>query len=172
MLVPLGSRPPPSDVVDLLLECHERIRRFTSLCVRLAQPEPVPEEEVRKAGHFAARYFSEALPLHTSDEDALVMPRLKGFSDDIDAALQLMSQDHLEHVPVLEATVALCRELEANPGRRLELAPDLGAVTGELADNFDRHLTMEENIIFPAIRSFLPQSVLVGLMADVRAKRR
>ncbi len=172
MLVQLGSHPPPSDVVDLLMECHGRIRRFCGLALRLSGDAPMSSEEVQQAAHYTGLYFSEALALHASDENMVLLPRLKGVSDDIDAALTLMSQDHLEQVPMVEGLVFLCRRLEQEPGLRADLRGDLFPVATDLGDHFERHLSLEEDTIFPAARVFLSTEQLVEMMGEVRARRR
>ena len=48
----------PSDVVDLLLECHERIRYFIALAVRLAKAENSSLDEIREAAARVIRYFA------------------------------------------------------------------------------------------------------------------
>jgi hemerythrin-like domain-containing protein len=82
-----------------------------------------------------------------------------------------MSQDHLEHVPLVESLVSLARRLEAQPGARRDVKDDLFAVANELSDHFGRHLELEETSIFPAARAFLSNDVLAEMMAEVRARR-
>src|ERR1051326_5002660 len=90
MLVKIGPLDEPSDIVDLLKECHERIRTFINLAGRLAKAEEISDTDVRDGAGRVARYFSEALPLHVADEEQSILPRLQGKSAELDAALSEM----------------------------------------------------------------------------------
>ena len=48
MLTVLGKTPAAGDAVDLLLECHDRIRSFLALARRVADPKPI-ESLIRHA---------------------------------------------------------------------------------------------------------------------------
>src|SRR6185503_861481 len=94
MLVSLGSpRGDERDVVDALLACHERIRRFSAMAVRIADAGGATELEIRDAAAAVRRYFAEALPLHVADEDEDLAPLLAGRDPAIDAALATMSAE-------------------------------------------------------------------------------
>jgi len=63
MLTPIrigGERREPQDVVDHLLACHERIRRFGALALRLPAAGGTPAGELAEAASSVARYFTEA----------------------------------------------------------------------------------------------------------------
>ena len=53
MAVQIGVRPGSAGAVDLLLECHARIRHFISVARRLAAARGLPEAEVRAANRLA-----------------------------------------------------------------------------------------------------------------------
>ena len=171
MLTRLGSRPPPEDVVDLLLECHVRIRTFTELALRLASAERPPPGEVVEAARSVRRYFQEALPLHALDEEESVLPRLAGHDPDLDRALADMRREHAEHGEVLERVVGLCAELEADPARHPERAGELARTAEALRLHFDRHLAPEEATIFPAIRRLVPEEERRKILEELRARR-
>src|SRR5262245_25640445 len=83
VLIRLGTRArKESDVVDRLLECHERIRNFCALACRLA--EGPPSEQAREAAAQLVRYFTVALPLHVADEEESIRPRLTTVAADVD----------------------------------------------------------------------------------------
>ena len=69
MLTKLGKPAAPGDAVDLLLECHQRIRAFLDLADRLGPPGPDPAQAVADAAARVHRYFTLALPLHARDEE-------------------------------------------------------------------------------------------------------
>jgi iron-sulfur cluster repair protein YtfE (RIC family) len=123
MLIQIGSSKEPSDIVDLLIECHQRIRSFIGLAARLADADGNSLEEVRNAAKRVTRYFSEALPLHVADEEENILPRLSGKDTELDATLERMHREHVEHEPHLATLVEVCRVLEDSPQRARSRAP-------------------------------------------------
>jgi iron-sulfur cluster repair protein YtfE (RIC family) len=169
MLTRIGAARPEGDVVDLLLDCHARIRSFTALAARLAAERP-PATEVREAALGIRRYFVEALPLHARDEEESLVPRLSGTDPEVDRALAAMRQQHAEHGPVLDRVVGLCDALAEAPERHDALAPELAEAAEALRVHFVGHLAPEEEIIFPAIRR-LPAAERDAIQQELRARR-
>src|SRR5512140_1897216 len=64
------------DAVDMLLACHQRIRNFTGIALRLAEVEGAGAPEIANAAEAVHRYYAIALPLHEADENESVYPRL------------------------------------------------------------------------------------------------
>lgn len=170
MLVKLGSRGSEGDVVDLMLECHERIRRFSAMAVRLAAAVDPAETEVREGAGAVRRYFAEALPLHVADEEEDLVPMLRGRDPDVDDALAAMAREHGEHGPDLARLLDLCARLEREPARLAELRDELAPVAARLTTEFAAHLEREERVLFPALRR-LPDADRVALRARIRARR-
>ena len=171
MFVNIGSAKEPSDIVDLLLECHERIRSFIALARRLAEARNASEHEIREAAARVVRYFSESLPLHVADEEESILPRLSGREPGLDAALESMHREHDEHAPHLRQLLDICRALQASPERLGETREDLGRVAALLEKDFLVHLQEEERIILPAIRSHLAAAERDAMLLELRARR-
>jgi len=171
MLVNIGPLNEPSDIVDLLKECHERIRTFIGLAVRLAKAEGIPDTEIRDAAARVTRYFSEALPLHVADEEESILPRLRGKTAELDASLSEMREEHREHDPQVESLLNLCRTLRETPGRLNELRPKLLACATRLEREFLSHLDKEENVILPAIRQLSSTEERDVMLRELRGRR-
>lgn len=160
----------PADLVDLLLECHDRIRSFVALARQAARRVDAPEDQIVEACLRVERYFSEALPLHVADEEQSVLPRIRGRSEDIDSALETMQGQHTQHEPKLRALLAASvavREAPQDPDRRASLT----AAAEQLEREFDEHLALEEAIIFPAIRRLLSSAVQAEMIKELRGRR-
>ena len=171
MIIRLGERRAGGgDVVDLLLECHGRIRRFTEVARRLGAAGADPAEQVREAAAQVRRYFREALPLHVADEDETIAPALAGRDPGVDAALAAMGAEHVEHGPALERVVELCGAVAQDPRAISELGAELAVAAAALDALFEPHLAVEERTIFPAIAA-LPAPEREALLAAVRARR-
>lgn len=173
MLVALGRKRPPSpdDLAGLLLACHERIRSFVRLAGELGAAAGAPPAGARDPAGRARRYFAEALPLHVADEEASVLPRLRGRAPELDAALERMRSEHAGHEADVARLVALCAAVEARPGRLAELGPELGRVAARLGASFEEHLEAEERVILPAIAAHLTADERAAAVAELRARR-
>jgi len=171
MLTRIGGTAAPGDAVDLLLECHERIRSFLALSRRIAEAGPAEVAAVPEAAARVRRYFTQALPLHARDEEDSILPRLRGLDSAVDEALEEMTREHAEHESPLAELVGACEELARDPGRHAALAPIVGRATAELERHFAAHLEREEKIIFPAMRRLLDRSVDERIVREIRARR-
>lgn len=169
MLVRLGERRSAPGLVEALVECHERIRRFTRFAAQLAAVRP-GEEEVRSVAAQIGRYFRESFPLHVADEEEQLVPKLSGTSDDVDRALAQMHAEHVEHAGEIAHLVALCTELERSPARLGELAGELAACADRLAAGIEPHLALEERVIFPALAR-LPAGERDAILTALRERR-
>jgi hemerythrin-like domain-containing protein len=171
MLTRFGKPAAPGDAVDLMVECHERIRSFLALARRIGEASDASDAEVREAAQRVHRYFTQALPLHAEDEERSIRPRLLGREPAVDAELSRMMQEHEEHGPPLSALLAACDALAADPGRLAELRRPLLAATGELERHFVLHLEREEKVIFPAMRRLLDKATDAIIVDEIRGRR-
>jgi iron-sulfur cluster repair protein YtfE (RIC family) len=171
LLTRIGQIPAHGDAVELLVDCHARIRHFIALAGRLAERGPADPTAVSEAAHALARYFTLALPLHARDEEDSIVPRLRGRDAALDAALEVMTREHAEHEASLGRLVAACERLARDPARIAELAPAVGREAAFLARHFEAHLANEEQVIFPALRRLLDPAADAALIAEMRARR-
>jgi iron-sulfur cluster repair protein YtfE (RIC family) len=170
MLVQLGQRTPTSDLVDLLAECHHRIRRFLALATKIATTRGAPAGEVRTIAGQVQRYFAMAFPLHLADEEEEIEPRLEGVSADIDRALAQMHAEHALHEPKITRLVELCALLERDPRLIDAIRDRLAEVAAELTSDLEAHLVLEERLIFPALAQ-LPDADRKSIVEMMRARR-
>jgi iron-sulfur cluster repair protein YtfE (RIC family) len=165
---PRGPEGPP-DLVELLLECHARIRRFIALARTVAARPDASPEDTREACERVQRYFTEALPLHVADEEESVLPRLRGQSPQVDDALALMAGQHAAHAEplqsMLQAAAALGLDRDDAQARGALLA-----TAARLEAEFEEHLALEEAALFPALRA-LPLATQAELVGELRRRR-
>ncbi|MBI5432100.1 MAG: hemerythrin domain-containing protein [Planctomycetes bacterium] len=164
-------REEPGDVVELLLECHERIRRFAGLAQKLTRAKGSPDHEVRDVASAVRRYFDEALPLHVADEEESVLPRLTTRVPELAPALERMVDEHREHQHDLASLVMLCGDIADDPRVLDEKRGELAELAQRLGDDFERHLAVEEREIFPQIDARLPLDERKRMLAELRARR-
>ncbi len=171
MLTVLGKTPAAGDAVDLLLECHDRIRSFLALARRVAQAGPAEREALPEAAARVHRYFTQALPLHARDEEDSILPRLRGRDPAVDRELEAMTREHAEHEAPLARLVQACDAVAHDPGRHAALAPDIDGAARELEAHFAAHLRREEAVIFPAMRRLLDRAEDAAIVRELRARR-
>ena len=163
------SAPRGTELVDLLAECHGRIRHFTALACEIAARTEAPSEQIVQACQDVRRYLSEALPLHVADENDSVAPRLRGLAAEVDDALMTMEREHQQHVPRLSALVELLEGVRETP-LDLTRRAALGPVARAVADELEAHLVLEERMIFPAVGR-LARDVQAEIVSELRARR-
>jgi iron-sulfur cluster repair protein YtfE (RIC family) len=172
MLIKIGDLKEPSGIVDLLLECHERIRSFVDLACHLGEATAPSKDEIRDAAARVSRYFSEALPFHVADEEQSIVPRLTGKSPELDTALRQMHMEHQEHEENVRTLIETCDTLKTSPDMFDQLRKPLLAAASSLQTEFAAHLKQEEDLIFPAIRSLLTPDEQAMMVKELRQRRR
>jgi hypothetical protein len=160
----------PEDLAQLLLACHQRIRSFSALALRIGSEEGLGAVELREGCERVARYFTEALPLHVKDEEEGLIPQLRGREPELDRALEQMASDTAARALAGRAAARLAgRPLGAGRGApRTQLA----RVAALLGPELERHLDQEERLIFPAIPRLLSFDAQQQLILELRARRR
>ncbi|MGH9480592.1 MAG: hemerythrin domain-containing protein [Terriglobales bacterium] len=173
-----------SDAVDLLQSCHQRIRHFTALAARLCRPD-APPELVAQAARAVHRYYCQALPLHEADENDSVYPRLRALRGtraagalrpapgaapppaELAEANQAMVDQHLE----IDRLIAELLPLWLAIAERPEQAPASAALVERLQAAWDEHLTLEERVIFPAMRQCLHPEARAAIRREMALRR-
>jgi hemerythrin-like domain-containing protein len=176
MLVPLRLQPAPEtprDAFHLLLDCHERIRTFSDLALRVARLPDVPAAERVEAVTRVERYFSVGLPRHVEDEDISLTHHMReaGLSVEALEALEDMARQHREIEALLETLLPRWRLLRTSPASHEELARELVRDSTRLSALMDEHLRLEERVLFPEARARLSARSVEALGAEMRARR-
>jgi len=174
-LVPLGARARqagPETVVGLLLDCHQRIRRFSALAIQLANAPAAPPAEVRDAAERVHRYFTLAFPLHVADEELSLRPRLlrHPIEAPVRQALETMSREHLEGEALLPPLVERWASWARDPDPAAARGASLQAAE-QLERLLRQHLQMEETLLFPALTRWLGEAELAEVQAEMRGRR-
>ncbi len=170
MFVSLGAKKPAEDLAGLLLDCHQRIRRFTALAGRLAAPGDAASAELAEAAGRVLRYFEGALPLHAADEDETIRPRLVVARPDLAEVLARMTEQHGPIDQAIALGAPAWRAIVAEPSCAPDHVPVLAEAAAELDRLFAVHLPPEETLVFPAVAA-LPPELQEEIRAEFRARR-
>jgi hemerythrin-like domain-containing protein len=165
-----SNRSANEDAASMLLGCHQRIRHFTEVAVRLAENPSAAATERSNAAKNVFRYYSEALPLHEADENDSLHPRLRQVLPEgiLAEANRVMVQQHTEIDALVSGLIPLWDQIQKNPSSQ---APDLLSQTQRLQQLWTSHLQLEEEQVIPAMRRFLSESDLHAIEAEMRARR-
>jgi hemerythrin-like domain-containing protein len=165
-----------SDPTGLLNDCHRRIEMFLHSLHAAGEAMSGPvTDDVRQALETALRYFAQAAPKHTADEERSLFPRMRGLnSPEVLAAfseLDKLEQDH-RSAEALHAEVDRLanRYLTVGTLSRAEVNQFQNAVA-ELESMYARHIQVEDEKIFPLAARLLPddqKSAIAQEMADRR----
>jgi hemerythrin-like domain-containing protein len=145
-----------TDPIGMLGDCHRRIVRFLHMLVAVATQQkgrPLPDEQ-RELLSTSLRYFREAAPKHTADEEESLFPRLRKIdSPDIEAVLariDSLEQDHecadRSHVEVdrLGRLWLTAGHLSSEDASRFE------ELVCQLETLYRHHIGIEDTEVFPS----------------------
>lgn len=168
-LISIG-RSGSASLVDLLIECHQRIRKFSRLARDCGCEQDIPANDIVEACLACQRYFTQALPLHVEDEERSILPRLAVFPE-VAPALETMRSQHAAHQPSIEQLLG-CLEASGDDPANQRKRQQLHQVASNLVDEFEEHLCLEETLIFPAIDRSLSPDQQLAIIGELRARRR
>ena len=165
-----------SDPTALLSDCHRRIETFLGALERVGSLIDRPlTEEARSALEAALRYFRQATPKHTADEEESLFPRLRQMDiPDVRGAIERL--EPLEHDHVLAAS--LHREVE-ELGQRYLATGKLEATGVEafrkavasLVSIYKEHIDIEDNLVFPLAARLLSPTDRAAIADEMAARR-
>lgn len=166
-----------TDPIGMLGDCHRRIKRFLNVLVTLATREeggPLTEEH-RAALETSLRYFREAAPKHTADEEESLFPRLRRIdvtkTQAILARIDSLEQDHECAGRAHDEVDELGQRWLAN-GRLLpEDVSRLSTVLDQLAKLYRNHIAIEDTEVFPFAASILAASERESVGVEMAARR-
>jgi iron-sulfur cluster repair protein YtfE (RIC family) len=176
-MLPLRTGPKSTEEAQepaaALQACHDRIRHFTTVALRLARSPNASARLIVDATSALRRYFGSALPAHERDEEDLVTPRLLEVRPGkaLEHALGRMAGDHRAIDEVLTRLDLMWARVLARPADLAPLGDEMHARARELASLFEAHLQLEEEIVFPAIASFLPEATRKQMLQSMNDRR-
>ncbi len=165
-----------SDPTALLSDCHRRIEMFLGSLERVGVVIDKPlEADARTALETSLRYFREAAPKHTADEEQSLFPRLRGISNsDLQATLATLNALETEHrrADALHADVdAIGRRCLRGETLPTSEATQFRNAVAELASIYKEHIRIEDEEVFPVAARTLSdreKSEIAGEMASRR----
>jgi len=166
-----------SDPLGVLSDCHRRVERFLHTLVLVTEQAAgggltTKQRDALEAG---LRYFADAAPLHTADEEDSLFPRLR-LTDDARLAPALHTLEALHH----DHEVARAGHADVDRlGHRWladgRLSPEdvqrLAARLHELDGIYQRHIMVEDRELFPLARRVLAPALVHAIGAEMARRR-
>lgn len=179
MNLQIGQGPSPTFAQPLALmsDCHRRVEYFLNLLERIGQSAPdaalTPAE--REALATALRYFREAAPRHTADEESSLFPRLRRTSHSLAAAVlarvEALEADHAaaaaDHQIVEERGSAWLEAGRLDAQRQQEFRD----AVARLQARYRPHIAMEDTEVFPLAASILSTEELRDVGVEMARRR-
>jgi hemerythrin-like domain-containing protein len=178
-MIQIGQKPSPTfqQPLELLSDCHRRVESFLRDLILVAEQARGGDlnPQQRAALETALRYFREAAPKHTADEEESLFPRMRGLGGTATrealAKIQALEADHQvakvghDAIEQLGQTWLTRGQLSADETARLIQQ------LRELTLIYERHIAIEDNEIFPLARTVFDAAVLREVGREMAARR-
>lgn len=158
-------------------DCHRRIETFLGALQAVGKVIDRPlADDVRHSLDLALRYFREAAPKHTADEEESLFPRLQQCANaEVQAAIEKMSgleADHRRAGTLHQVVDRLGRDCQQN-GRLSEAqTAEFRAAVAELASIYGSHIELEDKVVFPLAASVLSPAAKAEIGREMAARRK
>jgi hemerythrin-like domain-containing protein len=165
-----------SEPTALLSDCHRRIEMFLGWLESVAKVAEQPlSNEIAHTLTSALRYFREAAPKHTADEEESLFPRLRQVQQpDVQSALsklEELEQDHRRAAP-LHAEVERLGVLCLSKGCLSHIeAKRLRAAVSSLMSMYREHISVEDQLVFPVAARVLSRTEQISIGREMAARR-
>ena len=162
--------------LGLLSDCHRRIEHFLRVLSTIAADAaggPLTPD-YRRALEGALRYFAEAAPRHTADEEVSLFPRLRtagSATAHAMAALDRLERDHHEADAHHAEVDRLARRWLEHDGLPHAEADALREHLVRLEALYADHIAVEDRDVFPAAAQALDRAQLEQIGREMAARR-
>ena len=166
-----------TDPTGLLSDCHRRIEMFLGTLQAVADVIDRPAtEDVARALESALRYFSQAAPKHTADEEESLFPRLRQISNpEITSAFSKLRELEAEHrwANPLHAELERLgvKYLSEGSLSRQEVDRFRTAIR-DLRSMYERHIGIEDGIVFPLAARLLTEQDKSAIAEEMAGRRK
>lgn len=166
-----------SNPLGLLSDCHRRIEGFLDVLIEIAKKAGGGKlnEDQRHALEVAVRYFREAAPKHTRDEEESLFPRMLASADErARSALALLDELHNDHT-LADASHAevetLASQWLSEGTLPVQSVGRLRELLDQLHDTYQRHIPIEDHEVFPLAGKILSNTELTNIGREMASRR-
>jgi hemerythrin-like domain-containing protein len=166
-----------TDPTGLLSDCHRRIEMFLGVLEAVAAviDRPLTEDTARSL-ESALRYFSQAAPKHTADEEESLFPRLRQMRDpELVAALsriEKLEEEHRSATRLHDAVERLGTQCLASGNLSDVEIAEFRKSVANLAAIYKQHIRIEDEMIFPLASRMLSESAKQAVAKEMAGRRK
>jgi hemerythrin-like domain-containing protein len=166
-----------TDPTGLLTDCHRRVEMFLGTLQAVAQLiGHFPAEETRRALESALRYFAQAAPKHTADEEESLFPRLRQIHDpEIASAFSKLKQledDHRWAAPLHANVERLGTQYLSTGSLSSSEVDQFRKDVAALAALYKQHIKVEDELIFPLAARMLSNADKIAMAEEMASRRK
>lgn len=178
-MIQIGQKPSPTfqQPLELLSDCHRRIETFLRALLLVTGQARGGEldSRQREALETALRYFREAAPRHTADEEESLFPRMRELPDaavrEALARIDALEADHRAAEAEHARVESLGRQWLSTGALSPEDTARLEASLRKLHGIYERHIAVEDNDIFPLAGKSVPEEQLAEVGREMARRR-
>lgn len=166
-----------SNPTGLLSDCHRRIEMFLRVLDRIARiiDRPLTTGD-RSSLETALRYFREAAPLHTADEEESLFPRLRQMLHaDVESAIERLTplEDDHRRAANLHARVEDLGQRSLKAGKLSSAEGEVfGRTVAGLISIYTGHISLEDKLIFPLAARLLSDADKAAIAGEMATRRK
>lgn len=165
-----------TDPTGLLSDCHRRVEMFLGTLDAVAKVIDRPAtEETSRALESALRYFGQAAPKHTADEEESLFPRLRRIDDpEVQSALEQLDRledDHRWAAPLHAEVERLGAQYLLNASLSDAEIGEFRDAVARLVSMYKQHLSIEDGLIFPLVSRMLSHTEKEAIANEMAERR-
>ncbi|MBZ5612834.1 MAG: hemerythrin domain-containing protein [Acidobacteriia bacterium] len=166
-----------TDPTGLLSDCHRRVEMFLGTLQAVAQViDHPPTEETSRALESALRYFQQAAPKHTADEEESLFPRLRQIhnpeSESAFSKLEQLEQDHRWAAPLHANVERLGTQYLSTGNLSRSQVEQFRQDVAHLAEMYKQHISVEESVVFPLAARILSREEKMAMAEEMAGRRK
>ncbi len=135
-----------------------------------------PTEDVRAALETALRYFAQAAPKHTADEESSLFPRMRQVDNqEVRSAfseLDKLEGDHRTAEPLHARVQELGEHYLTNGSLSAAAVEEFRQAVATLSKLYKRHIEFEDKVIFPMAARVLSNQEKSVIAAEMAGRRK
>ncbi|HYM75612.1 MAG TPA: hemerythrin domain-containing protein [Candidatus Dormibacteraeota bacterium] len=166
-----------TDPTGLLSDCHRRVEMFLGTLEAVANVIDRPAtEETRRGLESALRYFAQAAPRHTADEEESLFPRLRQIHHpEIESAFSKL--DHLEDehrwaAPLHAKVERIGMQYLSSGNLSSPEVEEFRKAVASLASMYKQHIAVEDSLVFPLAARILSNAEKIAIAEEMAARRK
>src|ERR1019366_6077909 len=154
---------------------HRRVEMFLGTLQAVAQViDQSPAEETSRALASALRYFTQAAPKHTADEEESLFPRLRRLHDpEIESAfskLKQLEEDHRWAAPLHANVDRLVTQYLPTGSLSSSEVEEFRKDVAHLASMYQQHIRVEESVVFPLAARMLSHAAKMAMAEEMAGR--